>query len=65
MKAQGGGNGKGGQAKCPNCGEPAVTEFRPFCCKRCADLDLGRWFNESYRIATVDEDDFDDGNDGA
>ena len=35
---------------CPNCGQPAVARFRPFCSKRCADLDLGRWLKGSYRI---------------
>src|SRR5258708_26164026 len=31
---------------CPICGRPTETAFRPFCSKRCADVDLGRWFNE-------------------
>lgn len=38
--------------KCPNCGAPAVAEFEPFCCKRCSDVDLGRWLNGGYRIPT-------------
>ena len=36
--------------KCPICGRPQETDFRPFCSKRCADVDLGRWFNESYVV---------------
>lgn len=40
------------KSKCPNCAKPAVAEHRPFCCQRCADLDLGRWFNGKYRIPT-------------
>ena len=36
--------------KCPNCGKIATLEFRPFCTKRSADVDLGRWLNEDYRI---------------
>ena len=36
--------------RCPVCGKPAVSEYRPFCSRRCADVDLGRWFNENYRI---------------
>ncbi|WP_308911266.1 DNA gyrase inhibitor YacG [Pseudokordiimonas caeni] len=36
------------QGKCPECGKPAVDTYRPFCSKRCADLDLGKWFNEDY-----------------
>ena len=39
-------SGKG----CPICGKPAVDPHRPFCSSRCADIDLGRWFRESYRI---------------
>ncbi|TGY89752.1 DNA gyrase inhibitor YacG [Marinicauda algicola] len=36
--------------KCPSCNAPAVREFRPFCSKRCADADLGRWFSGAYAI---------------
>ena len=36
---------------CPVCGRPSLPRFRPFCTSRCADVDLGRWFAESYRIA--------------
>jgi endogenous inhibitor of DNA gyrase (YacG/DUF329 family) len=25
-------------------------KFRPFCSPRCAQIDLGRWFAEDYRI---------------
>jgi hypothetical protein len=35
---------------CPQCGKPAEHSFRPFCSKRCQQLDLGKWFNESYAI---------------
>ena len=38
--------------RCPMCGKNHIQEFRPFCSKRCADLDLGRWFNEDYRVPT-------------
>ncbi|TXL77676.1 DNA gyrase inhibitor YacG [Vineibacter terrae] len=38
------------QAKCPICGKPVEAAHRPFCSKRCADIDLGRWLNESYRV---------------
>lgn len=41
------------EAKCPVCGKPAdAQKYRPFCSKRCADVDLGRWFKESYRVPT-------------
>jgi hypothetical protein len=37
---------------CPVCTKEMVAAYRPFCSKRCADIDLGRWFKESYRIPT-------------
>lgn len=37
-------------AACPICGKPAAKDYRPFCSRRCADIDLARWLNESYRI---------------
>lgn len=37
---------------CPVCKGHAVPDFRPFCSKRCADLDLGRWLNGGYAIPT-------------
>ena len=37
-------------APCPICGKPAQQEYRPFCSKRCADIDLGRWFGGDYSI---------------
>ena len=39
---------------CPTCGAPAVYETRPFCSKRCANIDLGRWFQGAYAIPAVD-----------
>ena len=38
-------------AACPICRREAVTRDHPFCSVRCADVDLGRWFAEDYRIA--------------
>lgn len=50
------------EAKCPVCGKPAdETKYRPFCSKRCADIDLGRWFKESYRVPTDETPGDDDG----
>ena len=46
---------KSTQAKpCPTCGAPAIFETRPFCSKRCADIDLGRWFQGAYAVPAVD-----------
>ena len=46
--------------KCAACGKPVVHRFRPFCGQRCADLDLGRWFNEDYRIPAEEAAELDD-----
>lgn len=35
---------------CPICGDAAKHRYRPFCSRRCADRDLGKWLNESYAI---------------
>lgn len=35
---------------CPLCRKPTVIEYRPFCSKRCADIDLARWFRGDYKI---------------
>lgn len=45
---------------CPICEKETDPKYRPFCSKRCADADLGRWFNESYAIPAAEEDDPDE-----
>jgi endogenous inhibitor of DNA gyrase (YacG/DUF329 family) len=40
--------------KCPTCKKPSQEAYKPFCSKRCADIDLGRWLNGSYAIAGRD-----------
>jgi len=35
---------------CPICGKPGTAGFVPFCSKRCADIDLGRWLKGGYAI---------------
>ena len=47
--------------KCPTCGEPAAAPApaggkspRPFCSSRCAEVDLGHWFQGKYAVAAVD-----------
>ena len=49
-----------GGRRCPECGRQTVEEFRPFCSKRCADLDLGRWFDGDYRIPVAEDPEADD-----
>jgi endogenous inhibitor of DNA gyrase (YacG/DUF329 family) len=36
--------------KCPICRKPADVALKPFCSKRCADIDLNRWFTGRYAI---------------
>jgi len=42
---------------CPICQKPADTHFRPFCSKRCADVDLGKWLGGDYAVPSQDPDD--------
>lgn len=46
---------------CPTCGGAAAPPApkggrspRPFCSRRCADIDLGRWFQGRYAIPAVE-----------
>jgi endogenous inhibitor of DNA gyrase (YacG/DUF329 family) len=42
-------------AKCPICGKPAEPQRRPFCSRRCADVDLQRWLSGRYVIPSSDD----------
>lgn len=44
---------------CPICQKDTDAKYRPFCSKRCADIDLGRWLKGGYVIpgAAQEEDD--------
>ncbi|OUS37126.1 DNA gyrase inhibitor YacG [Rhodobacterales bacterium 56_14_T64] len=35
---------------CPICDGETTTSYRSFCSKRCADIDLGKWFNGTYAV---------------
>ena len=35
---------------CPICGKQTSEKLRPFCSKRCADVDLGRWMSGAYAV---------------
>ena len=39
---------------CPICGAVADPIARPFCSKRCADIDLGYWLQGKYAVPAVD-----------
>jgi hypothetical protein len=45
---------------CPICRKPAEEGFRPFCSRRCADLDLHRWLSGCYAISDGPDDDNED-----
>ncbi|TNJ43253.1 DNA gyrase inhibitor YacG [Phaeobacter sp. B1627] len=42
---------------CPICGEETLHAFRPFCSKRCADLDLSQWLSGGYALPSEDQED--------
>jgi uncharacterized protein len=49
---------------CPICGEAAAQEFRPFCSRRCADVDLNRWLSGVYVIPVIENEEEDERRDG-
>jgi uncharacterized protein len=40
---------------CPVCRRPNTAEYRPFCSRRCADVDLSRWLTGAYAIPAEDQ----------
>jgi len=44
---------------CPICKKMSVAAYHPFCSKRCADVDLSRWFSGVYATPAVDQEDDD------
>jgi endogenous inhibitor of DNA gyrase (YacG/DUF329 family) len=50
--------------RCPVCGKPRKEAYRPFCSRRCADVDLQRWLAGIHRISgdeQTGEDETDEG----
>jgi uncharacterized protein len=45
---------------CPICGKPAVEALRPFCSRRCADVDLNRWLSGVYAIPVTEDEEVDE-----
>ena len=43
----------------PDLRQARAEQFRPFCSKRCADVDLNRWLSGVYVVAGKDEEDED------
>lgn len=52
------------QQRCPICKSPTAHESRPFCSKRCKDIDLAKWLGEGYAIAGGNDDAGEDGDEG-
>lgn len=46
--------------RCPICNKPAAEPFRPFCSKRCANVDLNRWLSGVYAIPAREDDEEED-----
>ena len=44
---------------CPVCDRETDPKYRPFCSRRCADVDLGRWLTGKYAVP-VEQGDNDD-----
>ncbi|WP_296819715.1 DNA gyrase inhibitor YacG [Brevundimonas sp.] len=41
---------------CPVCRKhPAEPDYRPFCSRRCADVDLQGWLSGRYAIPAADD----------
>jgi uncharacterized protein len=45
---------------CPICGKPVVQAFRPFCSRRCADVDLNRWLSGVYAVPVTEDEEEDE-----
>jgi len=41
---------------CPICHRETDPKYRPFCSRRCADVDLGNWLKGAYAIPAAEED---------
>ncbi|GLK57122.1 endogenous inhibitor of DNA gyrase (YacG/DUF329 family) [Methylopila capsulata] len=39
---------------CPICKKMSLPDYHPFCSKRCADIDLSRWFKGVYAVPTAE-----------
>jgi uncharacterized protein len=45
---------------CPICGKSAVEMFRPFCSRRCSDVDLNRWLSGVYAVPVTEDEEEDE-----
>lgn len=58
-------NDNAAPTRCPICRAATQPEYKPFCSRRCADVDLHRWLQGGYAVPAIEDeaalDDFDDG----
>ncbi|MGH1415813.1 MAG: DNA gyrase inhibitor YacG [Pelagimonas sp.] len=45
---------------CPICSKPTEAKYRPFCSKRCADVDLAKWLGGAYATPSNDPEDMEE-----
>jgi endogenous inhibitor of DNA gyrase (YacG/DUF329 family) len=45
---------------CPICARKTDKKYRPFCSKRCADIDLGKWLTGGYSVPSEDDENADE-----
>lgn len=45
---------------CPICKKETDAKYRPFCSRRCADVDLGKWFSGDYAVPSTDPEDIEE-----
>jgi len=45
---------------CPICGQSVAEAFRPFCSRRCADIDLNRWLSGVYAVPVTEDEEEDE-----
>jgi endogenous inhibitor of DNA gyrase (YacG/DUF329 family) len=51
---------KAAQSVCPICGKATDVTLRPFCSKRCADVDLHRWLSGVYVVPVTEDEEEDE-----
>ncbi|MGX0976074.1 endogenous inhibitor of DNA gyrase (YacG/DUF329 family) [Roseovarius sp. MBR-51] len=45
---------------CPICQKKTDHAYRPFCSRRCADIDLGKWFAGDYAVPSTEPPDLEE-----
>jgi len=53
------------KSTCPICGKAAADSFKPFCSRRCGDVDLHRWLAGTYAIPVTEDEEEDERRDDA